>query len=83
VNADVKIDYFATSLPNFLLFDDDPGKRNRIECLFLRGLARVGLDRPAKGAADLEQVLTMDRNHFFARMELDRASSMSRPCSGL
>ena len=26
-----KIDYFATSLPNLLLFDDDLEKRNRIE----------------------------------------------------
>ena len=34
-----KIDYFATSLPNLLLFDDDLGKRNRIESLLLE---RIG-----------------------------------------
>jgi hypothetical protein len=30
-----KIDYFATSLPNLLLFDDDANKRNRIDSLLL------------------------------------------------
>jgi hypothetical protein len=72
MNAEVKIDYFATSLPNFLLFEDDPRKRNRIECLFLRGLANLGLDRQAEALADLGQVLAVDRTHLFARLELDR-----------
>jgi tetratricopeptide (TPR) repeat protein len=71
INADVKIDYFATSLPNFLLFEDDLGKRNRIECLFLRGLANLGLNRLREAAADLTQVLAVDRSHLFARLELD------------
>ena len=31
MKAEPKIDYFATSLPNLLLFDDDLDKRNRIE----------------------------------------------------
>ena len=68
--AEVKIDYFATSLPDFLLFEDDLQKRNRIECLFLRGLASLGLSRPVDGTADLGQVLSMDPTHLFARLEL-------------
>jgi tetratricopeptide (TPR) repeat protein len=71
MDADIKIDYFATSLPNFLIFEDDLAKRNHIECLFLRGIVRLGLGRPAEAAVDLRQVLAMDRNHFFARFELD------------
>ena len=71
MDADIKIDYFATSLPNFLLFEDDLRRRNCIECLFLRGIVRLGLGRPAEAAIDLRQVLAMDRNHFFARFELD------------
>ena len=41
--AVAKIDYFATSLPNLLLFDDDLEERNRIESLFLSALANDGL----------------------------------------
>src|SRR5260370_14361725 len=45
LDAAVRIDHFATSLPNFLLFDDDLQKRNRSECLFLCGLAKLVLRR--------------------------------------
>jgi len=75
MHAAVKIDYFATSLPNFLLFEDDLEERNRIDCLLLRGLAGIGLGRPADGTADLRQVLAMDPYHLIARLELDRITS--------
>ena len=81
MNAEVKIDYFATSLPNFLLFEDDLRKRNRIECLFLRGLANLGLGRQVEAAADLEQVLSMDRTHLFAHLELRRMTSFQEATS--
>src|ERR1022692_4798873 len=81
MNAEVKIDYFATSLPNFLLFEDDLRKRNRIECLFLRGLANLGLGRHVEAAADLEQVLSMDRTHLFAHLELRRMASFQEATS--
>ena len=73
IRTEVKIDYFATSLPNFLLFDDDLQKRNQVDCLFLRGLARLGLGMLTEGAADLRQVLALDRNHIWAQLELSRA----------
>ena len=76
MNAEVKIDYFATSLPNLLLFEDDLQQRNRIECLFLRGLANLGLGRQAEAAADLDRVLSMDRTHLFAHLELRRMASL-------
>ena len=66
MNAVVKADYFATSLPNFLLFEDDLEKRNRIECLFLRGLANRGLGRIAEAREDFRQALRLDPNHIWA-----------------
>jgi len=63
---------FATSLPNFLLFDDDLQKRNRTECLFLRGLAKLGLQRMEESAADFREALTLDVNHMWAQAELER-----------
>ena len=76
MNGTVKIDYFATSLPNFLLFEDDIERRNRIECLFLRGLANQGLGRNAEALADYKQVLELDRNHIWA------LESLRRMCQG-
>ena len=65
------IDYFATSLPNFLLFDDDLEKRNQIECLFLHALANLGLGSTAEAISDLRQVLALDGNHLEAQVELE------------
>ena len=64
--AEPKIDYFATSLPNLLLFDDDLGKRNRVEALLLRGLASDGLRDGEAAMRIIEQVLEEDLNHLFA-----------------
>ena len=66
----VKIDYFATSLPNFMLFEDDLEQRNRVECLFLRGLANQGAGRATEACADYRQALDLDRNHIWAQEAL-------------
>ena len=61
-----KIDYFATSLPNMLLFDDDLHRRNQVESLVLSALATDGLGDTAKSIGLLQQVLDADPNHLFA-----------------
>jgi len=66
-----KIDYFATSLPNLLLFDDDLDKRNQIESLLLKALASHGLGDEESGIGQLEQVIAEDPNHLFAAEMLD------------
>jgi tetratricopeptide (TPR) repeat protein len=71
IDTTPKIDYFATSLPNFLLFDDDLKKRNRIHCLYLAGLAKLGQGRTEEAVADLREVLTLDINHLWAQTELE------------
>jgi len=71
MKTEPKIDYFATSLPNLLLFDDDLGKRNRIESLVLSALASHGLGDREEAIRQLEEVLAEDRNHLFAAEMLD------------
>ena len=61
-----KIEYFATSLPNLLLFDDDLHKRNRVESMLLGALARHGLGDLQGAIRQLEQVAAMDPNHLIA-----------------
>ncbi len=75
-NTKATIDYFATSLPNLLLFEDDLQKRQQVEALFLRGLASLGLGRMPEGVRDLEAVLQLDNNHLWARAELLRARAL-------
>ncbi len=65
-----KIDYFATSLPTFLVFEDDLDRRNRIECRYLEGLALAGLGQGKAAVACFEEVSGMDVSHEGARWHL-------------
>ena len=58
-----KIDYFATSLPAMLLFDEDLARRQTITARFLEAQARLGLGEQADGLRLLEEVLAMDNAH--------------------
>jgi tetratricopeptide (TPR) repeat protein len=58
-----KIDYFATSLPTMLLFEEDLVLRQKNSAKFLRAQALLGLGRLAEGTAMLEEVRELDANH--------------------
>ena len=60
---EVKVEYFTTSLPTMLLFNDDLQKRNLIEARFLEAQARYGLGEIAEAHRLLDEVLAMDPNH--------------------
>jgi hypothetical protein len=66
MNTDIQIDYFATSLPNLLLFDDDLNKRNRNEMQFLSALGNLGLGLGKAAVTQLQIVLREDPNHLLA-----------------
>jgi tetratricopeptide (TPR) repeat protein len=70
MQAEVKIDYFATSLPNLLLFEDHLQKRNQVECLFLMALVELGERNFERASNLLKQVLALDGNHLAAQEEL-------------
>ena len=61
-----KIDYFATSLPAMLLFEDDLQKRCRITATFLQAQAWLGLGDAAKAQVLINEVLDLDRSHDLA-----------------
>jgi tetratricopeptide (TPR) repeat protein len=61
-----KIDYFATSLPAMLLFDDDLQFRQETTALFLQAQALLGLGQKAKTRTLLRTVLRRDPNHAMA-----------------
>ncbi len=61
-----KIDYFATSLPTMLLFDDDHQFRQETTALFLQAQAQLGLGRRTKARTLLHAVLHRDPNHALA-----------------
>ncbi|HKN21786.1 MAG TPA: DUF5107 domain-containing protein [Terracidiphilus sp.] len=71
-----QIDYFATSLPAMLLFEDDLERRNRIEALYLRGQAFFGLGNTAQAVRCFNEVLELDRNHAGAADLLEQIGTL-------
>jgi predicted Zn-dependent protease len=63
---EAKIDYFATSLPTMLLFEDDPQARHETASLFLQAQALLGLGRRGRAKSRLQKVLRRDPNHALA-----------------
>ncbi|MGA2271876.1 MAG: DUF5107 domain-containing protein [Bryobacteraceae bacterium] len=61
-----KIDYFATSLPTMLLFEDDLQARQTTAALFLEAQARLGLGQRAAARKLLRKVLARDPSHALA-----------------
>jgi len=64
--SQAKINYFATSLPTMLLFDDDLQFRQKTTALFLQAQAWLGLGYRARGRALLKKVMQRDPNHALA-----------------
>ena len=65
LNDEIKLDYFAVSLPDMLVFDTDLNERNRIHCYYLMALGNLGLGNghTSQAIAYFDKVLTMDINH--------------------
>jgi len=61
-----KIDYFATSLPTMLVFEDDLTKRQHVTATLLQAQACFGLGRTAEAKKLLAKVLRLDPNHALA-----------------
>jgi tetratricopeptide (TPR) repeat protein len=61
-----RLDYFATSLPALLLFDDDLQFRQQTTALFLQAQAHLGLGRRTRAIALLRTVLERDPSHALA-----------------
>lgn len=69
---DIKIDYFAVSLPDFLVFEDDLNRRNRIHCLYMKGLGLQGLGRVQEAEEHLKEVLRLEPNHQGALIHITK-----------
>ncbi len=67
---DVKIDYFAVSLPDFLVFEDDLNMRNRIHCNYMKALGLLGLGQQQEATHHFEFVLQLEPHHQGALIHL-------------
>ena len=58
-----KMDYFAVSLPDIQIWEDDMDKKNVIHCNYLMGLGHLGLGDTNIAQAYLDEAYRLDNNH--------------------
>ena len=60
------MDYFAVSLPTFLVFEEALDQRNRVHCHYMLALGQLGLGNRAESGREFEQVLALEADHLGA-----------------
>lgn len=61
---EVKIDYFAVSLPDFLIFEGDLNKKNRVHCCLMAALGHLGRGDTEQAKQLAEEGLRLDACQF-------------------
>lgn len=67
---EVKMDYFAVSYPDLLIFDENFTRKNKAHCCYLMGLGNLGLRNLEKAKEHFEETLQLDPHHLLARLYL-------------
>lgn len=70
LNDEVKVDYFAVSLPDLLIWDDNLNNRNKQLCQYLIGLGQLGKKKFEHAKEFFTQVLKTDHAHKGALVHL-------------
>lgn len=68
LNDDIEMDYFAVSLPDFLVFDESLNRLNQIHCHYMTALGHLGLGHSAAARDHFIRVLALDANHLGATL---------------
>jgi tetratricopeptide (TPR) repeat protein len=69
------MDYFAVSLPDFMVFDVDLDEKNKIHCYYMMGLGYLGLGENEKALAAFNNALHLEPNHYGVQNHLRDLSS--------
>jgi tetratricopeptide (TPR) repeat protein len=67
-----RIDYFAVSLPDLAIWEDDLNTRNQVHCYYVMGLGHLGLGNLKKAKEYLEKVKELDINHLDSQLILNK-----------
>ena len=71
----IKLNYFAVSLPDLLIWDDDLTFRNKIHCHYMLGLGYLGRGEKAKAQNHLTIAARSDVNHQGVQVHIKMAES--------
>ena len=64
INDEIEIDYFAVSLPDLLVFNEDLNLKNKMHCMFMKALGLYGLGKTKDSKNIFEELINMNPNIF-------------------
>ena len=64
IDGDIKIDYFAVSLPDLLVFNEDLNLKNKLHCMFMKALGLYGMNMLKESKALFTKMLSINPNLF-------------------
>jgi len=67
-NDHIKIDYFAISLPDLMIWEKDLDVLNSLHCKYIVGLGLMGLGKMEEANTEFAEVLDQDKSHMGARV---------------
>lgn len=70
MDDDIKIDYFAISLPDLLIWDTDLKQKNIIHCNYMISLGYLGMGELEKARKKLLEILNRENHHQGARIHM-------------
>jgi tetratricopeptide (TPR) repeat protein len=73
MNDRIEIDYFAVSLPDLLIWEDNLDMRNKLLCKYLMGLGFLGLGEKDRAENLFNEVLHEDKAHLNTLKHIHKA----------
>ena len=64
INDEIRIDYFAVSLPDLLVFDENLNIKNQLHCLFMKALGLYGKGEKEQSKKLFEKAIGINPNTF-------------------
>lgn len=81
IRDEVKIDYFAVSFPDFMIYEEDFTKKNKAHCYYVIGLGNLGLGNLGKAKEAFQKTLELDGAHSNCRLllnDIDKSANCKR-----
>jgi tetratricopeptide (TPR) repeat protein len=66
LDDEIRMDYFAVSLPDFVIFDTDLNQRNRIHCRYMIALGTLGQGNDEESKRQFDAILREQPDHLGA-----------------
>lgn len=73
---DIKLDYFAVSLPDLLIWEDSLTVKNSIHCYYMIGLGQLGLGKYSEARDAFSKIIELEITHQGALIHLSIAEAM-------